>query len=113
MAFKLVKTDTVPRRITINVATDKPDVYRQESFVARFRLLPQSDLEAFSADDRRVSEVLDAQLVGLEEIIDENGNAVPFDVAKAALLDDTRAVTALWNALIEAQKGDRAKNSKK
>ncbi len=74
-----------------------PDAHDEVSFVATFRALSRTEVAAIQEeamarvkdggipDDRPFLEKI---LVGVEGVVDESGNAVPADVARAAIIED-------------------------
>jgi hypothetical protein len=118
MPFVLKKRSSLPATISVEVESEsKPGTYVAQQFKVRFEKLSQADYEDLMAavrnDDMDVRSVLERVLVQIDDVNDEDGKAVPFETAKAALLDQTEVCTALFRGFVEAHLQAKSKNSKR
>lgn len=117
MALKLVKVHTFATRVTANIPTEKPGVTRQETFSATFRHIGQTELDQVLDDleDKVInhSDVLDRYLVGLTDVVDEDGKAIEFETAKEAIKEDVNLNNAVAGAFVRALHGSKEKNSRR
>lgn len=98
--MKLTQTSTFKRTVKVTLPTDKTDVYRTESLVARYNLL--DDDEQKSLEGLNVREQLDKVLTAVEGVGDDEGNAYPPDEALSLCKRHPIVSLALLHAYNEA-----------
>lgn len=86
--------------------------WREERFVARFRMLPIAELKALSAGESSdAALLLDRVLVGWSDVMTEDGRPLPFTAEnKAALLGivyvRNALIFAFWGSVNQAPEGN-------
>lgn len=97
---------------TVTVLMPSAPAPEEQSFTARFRALPVSELPDVATLDRKgVSDLIRSVMVDWEGVVDEAGKAVPFgDDALDAMLDIAAArvpiLTAFLRGLTPAARGN-------
>jgi hypothetical protein len=105
MAFIKKKVQTFKWPVKVEEPSDG-GVFDTSEFVAIFKRLPRSKFEKLA--DRGEHDMLQAILVGWEDVLDENNKAIPF--SQAALKEFTddaywiRGVLAAYTETIEGAK---------
>ena len=103
MAFVRKKVSTVKWPVKVEEPADG-GTFDTSTFTAVFKRLPRSKFEKLA--DRGELDLLQAIMVGWEEIQDENGKAVAFtQVILKEFADDTHWIRAVISAYTEMYKG--------
>jgi hypothetical protein len=108
--FKIVETPEFTHTVRVMVPTDGG--HAEQTFRARFRVLRTSEVEAFETDSiDGLLDMLRAVFVGAEDLVDAEGNALPWsDAVRDALLDLPYVRAALartyWDAITKARAGN-------
>lgn len=117
MAYKLIKTALISFSVTVNIATEKAGVSRQETFGVEADKLKQSELKALLDEiqdgDASNADIIDRHFRKFTDVLDEAGNPVDFDVAREAIKEDIAASNEAVAAYVRALHGAKAKNSKR
>lgn len=93
MAFKLNQSGKFTRPVTIEIAGDNGK-WEKSTVNATFAQPSTEELDELK--DLKPREVLERKLLGVTDLVDDDGNAVPFTPEnKAALLSIPAAVAAL------------------
>ena len=108
MSFKLETTRTFTQRITMELPTDVPGKTEKAGFLARFRAISKDELNEL-IEDGSDDALLDAVLVGVEDVLDEDGNELPEREALEGVKRNTFAAPALVRAYVEAISGNKAR----
>lgn len=99
MGFKLNQSGKFSRSVTIEIAGDNGK-WERSTLTATFQQPTTEDLDELK--DLKPREVLERKLVGVSDLLDDDGNALPFTPEnKAALLSIPAAVAALSRAFWE------------
>ena len=105
MAFVKKKVQTFKWPVKVEEPSDG-GVFDTSEFVAIFKRVPRSKFEKLA--DRGELDMLQAILVGWEDVLDENNKAIPFSqAALKEFTDDTywiRGVLAAYTETIEGAK---------
>lgn len=91
--MKIARETTFPRTVHALLPTDKLDVYHDETFTARFRLLTSDEASALGTEEQTVVSQLDRVLVSVDGVGDLDGNPYPADEALQIIKQN--AITAL------------------
>lgn len=112
MSLKLKKVDTFKARVHLQLLSGDADRAQEASFVAEFKHLDREQFDALIARSPTDAEVIDEVLVGVAEVTDENGAALPLETARQAIKGDLSYAGATVRTFFEALAGAAAKNSK-
>lgn len=108
MGFKLNQSGKFTRAVTIEIAADNGK-WDKSTLTATFEQPSTEELDDLK--DLKPREVLERKLVGVADLLDDAGNALPFTPEnKAALLSIPAAVAALSRAYWEGIVRSPAKN---
>lgn len=113
MSLKLKKVNSFRSRVNVMRATDDADRMQEVSFVAEFKYLGRQAVDDLLESQPTDAEFLDEVLLGLEEVADESGQPVAFDVAKSAIQDDLGLSAATVKQFMKGLGGEKEKNSRR
>ena len=101
--FKVQPKNTVKRRIEVIFPADGEGYESAGSFVAELKLLREERMEALA--DAPFIELVEEALVSVAEVGDADGNELPPEQARAAVLDTPQAVSAIAKEIYEINRG--------
>jgi hypothetical protein len=112
--FKIDLSDDYAYPVTLEIRDEKGRVKR-EQFTARFKRLPQTELDELmsQARDQQISdaELASKVLSGWEGIADADGNPIPYnDVMRESVLDVFPVRPSVIAAWFESLTGAKRKN---
>ena len=99
--FKIAKNRTFKRTVTVNLPTSEVDRVVEQKFVAEFRAMTRSDIEALQAQKLTDREFVGKILVGVDGIGDEAGNPYPAEEARQLVIEDIDVCAATIAAFNE------------
>jgi len=100
--------------VSIDVPTDGGR-FKRETFEVEFQTLPQSELEGFqqdaAEDSMKDSDFCRRVVMGWKNIIDEDGNELPYSlILFEQMIDLPLVAAAITRAYFESLQGRKAKN---
>ncbi len=109
MSFKIVSQPEFSRRVAVRVPCDGG--FDEQSLEVRFRVLSPEEQEKLKGSDDMVGDFLRRAVISMGDIVDEDGNELPFnDALRDRLLALPFVRFALARAYGDAVAGERAKN---
>lgn len=111
MTFVLKPRDTFKYSVTAELPTTDPNKREKVGFTAEFKYIDKAALKDLIARQLPDDDVVGEVLVSVDGVKDEQGQAVPFEVALTAIRNDITLSSATAIAFFEGIYTAKAKNS--
>lgn len=114
--LKIKKRDTFKNVVKASVMGED-GAPKQVTFKGEFKYIPRAEVDRV-VDDVQAGEiknvdVVEQYLTGLEQVVGEDGQPMPFDEAKEAIMNDAALCDAVAVSFIEGLYGAKSGNSKR